>query len=273
MEELLREAACLGNLDAVQKLLEKGASFNSQHTLNGWTALHWACKRSHVAIVEHLLGKGADVNLVSTEGESVAQVTSDDQVLKLLSRYDLTKEAATVGTPENNSFEEQSPGFVPNYLQHPAWPYYDVQRNLERLHTATATAVPTYTDREKRLPETVGDSLAKEMDQLHLLRTEKTSSCCKCGQNRPRPSPLLVKVRVSGSGESDFVEVEVAPPTYPALVSACCEELELSPSDVAKIRKLPNVLVRKDRDVQRMADGQELEVVLKGEGPTAASNT
>ena len=87
----------------------------------------------------------------------------------------------------------------------------------------------------------------------------------------PHSSPLLVKVRVSGSGESDFVEVEVAPPTYPALVSACCEELELSPSDVAKIRKLPNVLVRKDRDVQRMADGQELEVVLKGEGPTGGS--
>ena len=36
MEELLREAACLGNLDAVQKLLGKGASINSQHNLNGW---------------------------------------------------------------------------------------------------------------------------------------------------------------------------------------------------------------------------------------------
>ncbi|CAI8030295.1 Putative ANKRD40 C-terminal-like protein [Geodia barretti] len=242
------------------------------------TALHWACKRSHVVIAEHLLRKGADVNLASTKGESVAQVTSDDQVLKLLSRYGLTKEAATVGTPENNSFEKQSPGFVPNYLQHPAWPYYDVQKNLEKLpdpdaHTVTTTAVPTYTDGEKRLPETIGDSLAKEMDQLHLLRTEKTSSSCKCGQNRPHPSPLLVKVRVSGSGESDFVEVEVAPPTYPTLVSACCEELELSPSDVAKIRKLPSVLVRKDRDVQRMAGGQELEVVLKGEGSIAASNT
>ena len=51
------------------------------------TALHWACKRSHVVIAEHLLRKGADVNLASTKGESVAQVTSDDQVLKLLSRY------------------------------------------------------------------------------------------------------------------------------------------------------------------------------------------
>ena len=70
---------------------------------------------------------------------------------------------------------------------------------------------------------------------------------------------------MSGSGESDFVEVELATPTYHTLVSACCEELEVSLSEVAKIRKLPNVLVRKDRDVQRMTDGQELELVLKGE--------
>ena len=74
-----------------------------------------------------------------------------------------------------------------------------------------------------------------------------------------------MKVRVCGSGECDFVEVEVTPLTYPALMTACCEELELATSDVAKIRKLPNVLIRKDKDVQRMKDGQELELVLKND--------
>ena len=34
-------------------------------------------------------------------------------------------------------------------------------------------------------------------------------------------------------------------------------------SQILKIRKLPNILIRKDRDVQRLRDGQELEVVLK----------
>ena len=62
------------------------------------------------------------------------------------------------------------------------------------------------------------------------------------------------------------MEVEVPSPTYPALLKACCEELEVQTSDVVKIRKLPNVWVRKDRDVQRMKEGQELEVVLKMEG-------
>lgn len=36
MEELLKEAACLGNLDAVQKLLQKGARINAQHSINEW---------------------------------------------------------------------------------------------------------------------------------------------------------------------------------------------------------------------------------------------
>jgi len=53
--------------------------------------------------------------------------------------------------------------------------------------------------------------------------------------------------------------------TYPTLLRACCEELEISVSDVVKIRKLPNVWVRKDRDVQRMREGQELEIILKND--------
>ena len=62
------------------------------------------------------------------------------------------------------------------------------------------------------------------------------------------------------------MEVEVPSATYHSLLKACCEELEVQTSDVVKIRKLPNVWVRKDRDVQRMKEGQELEVVLKVEG-------
>ncbi len=75
--------------------------------------------------------------------------------------------------------------------------------------------------------------------------------------------PLLIKIRVSGSGESDFYEVELASPTYDTLLKACAEEIEVESSLIVKIRKLPNILVRKDRDVQRLKEGQELEVVLK----------
>ena len=36
MAELLREAACTGNLLAVKKLLGNGVSVNSQNSMNGW---------------------------------------------------------------------------------------------------------------------------------------------------------------------------------------------------------------------------------------------
>ena len=35
-EEELREAACVGNLKAVKKLISSGISINSQNAMNGW---------------------------------------------------------------------------------------------------------------------------------------------------------------------------------------------------------------------------------------------
>ncbi|KAL5473162.1 hypothetical protein EMCRGX_G027610 [Ephydatia muelleri] len=57
----------------------------------------------------------------------------------------------------------------------------------------------------------------------------------------PSGGPMLVKLRVADSGECDFVEVEVEHPSYHGLLRACCEELEVQPSDIVKIRKLPNI--------------------------------
>ena len=175
---------------------------------------------------------------------------------------------------------ENDPGIVPNYLQNPTFPHYDVDKPSDSRAMALTVAV-TPVEREmgrtsdvpsvERVnePSVVDtfDSLARDMRNW----TPYNTPCVSASHHHissPTPSSpqspplLLVKVRVNGSGESDFVEVEVAPPTYSALVSACCEELELAVSEVVKIRKLPNILVRKDRDVQRMKDGQELEVVL-----------
>lgn len=60
----------------------------------------------------------------------------------------------------------------------------------------------------------------------------------------------------------DFVEVPVSSMSFQALLEACCEELEVKASDVAKIRKLPDVLVRKDADVARLTGDERLELVL-----------
>lgn len=36
LEEKLREAACIGDIDAVAELLAKGIDPNAKHKINGW---------------------------------------------------------------------------------------------------------------------------------------------------------------------------------------------------------------------------------------------
>ncbi|KNE69152.1 hypothetical protein AMAG_19966 [Allomyces macrogynus ATCC 38327] len=45
-EELLREAAALGNAKALTFYLTAGVSPNAQNKINGWTPLHWAAQRT-----------------------------------------------------------------------------------------------------------------------------------------------------------------------------------------------------------------------------------
>ena len=44
------------------------------------TALHWAAKRGHKAIVQTLLQHGADANITNFKGETAAQLASRDDV-------------------------------------------------------------------------------------------------------------------------------------------------------------------------------------------------
>ena len=96
MEEKLREAACFGDIEGVKELiaryikwpgmqnskfkplfLSRGVNTNSQHDINGWTALHWAAKRNHLNIVNLLCNHGADKNIATNKGEVAAQLTSE----------------------------------------------------------------------------------------------------------------------------------------------------------------------------------------------------
>uniref|UniRef100_M3YVP5 Ankyrin repeat domain 40 n=1 Tax=Mustela putorius furo TaxID=9669 RepID=M3YVP5_MUSPF len=77
---------------------------------------------------------------------------------------------------------------------------------------------------------------------------------------------LVLKVRIQNPSlrENDFIEIELDRQelTYQELLRVSCCELGVNPDQVEKIRKLPNTLVRKDKDVARLQDFQELELVL-----------
>ena len=78
-------------------------------------------------------------------------------------------------------------------------------------------------------------------------------------------SDATIKVRLAGS--EDFFEVELSDigDTYNSLVKCLAEELDVKSETVTKIRKLPNILIRKDRDVKRIKSGSEFEVELHTE--------
>lgn len=78
-------------------------------------------------------------------------------------------------------------------------------------------------------------------------------------------SETVLKVRVSDPhlADADFIEVELdnANKTYAVFLDLLCSELEIKPEMVSKIRKLPNTILRKDKDIARLQDFQEIEVI------------
>ena len=75
-------------------------------------------------------------------------------------------------------------------------------------------------------------------------------------------SELVLKVRIFG--EEDFFEVELNNKhlTYEELVTVSCKELNVNRGQVNKVRKLPNTIIRRDKDVKRLQPYQELELIL-----------
>lgn len=75
--------------------------------------------------------------------------------------------------------------------------------------------------------------------------------------------------------ERDFIEVDLdrSKLTYESLVSLLTKELGIDRQLLHKVRKLPNTIVRKDKDVQRLLDYQELELVLTTKAMSATSRT
>lgn len=219
-EELLREASALGDEDAIRKLIESGVDVNSQHSINGWTGLHWAAKRGHASIVRMLLSHGADPSLTSAYGESSLAVAKNEDIHNILS-----------GNSESQSeYQAKSPlPITPNYLSNP-------------------TLAPKIDKKDIRSSEIVYSNNFVENESKRKYEEE-----------------IVLKVRIAESFDPDFIEIEVPLKdlTYENVYKICCEELNVSPKNVLKLRKLPNTIIRKDKDVLRFQNFQELELVLK----------
>ena len=96
--------------------------------------------------------------------------------------------------------------------------------------------------------------------------TVKNLTHLKCTSvYQPLCTELVLKVRIANAQDTDFIEIELdrSELTYANLIQTCCQELQVEASLVQKIRKLPNTILRKDKDVMRLVDLQELELVVQ----------
>jgi len=238
LEEKLREAACFGDIDGVKDLISKGVNVNSQHDINGWTALHWAAKRNHLKIVNLLCNHGADKSISTNKGDLSAQLTSEG-VIKVLLSANQNKLSSTPTVKKKESLP-----ITPNYIRSPPLGY--------KVDTKEQGAV-----QEKRA----------------RIWTETPPAAMQTSPQRPQvtqvfgaPQELVLKVRVAGSEDPDYIEVEMPRDTLTLefLIVVAAEELEVDTSQVERVRKMPNTRLRRDKEVGRLPDYQQLELVLKG---------
>ncbi len=75
-------------------------------------------------------------------------------------------------------------------------------------------------------------------------------------------------MRIANLTDKDFIEIELPRDqlTFANLFGLICEELSVAKDVVYRLRKLPDTIVRKDKDVQRLPNFQEIEVVLTPKG-------
>jgi ankyrin repeat protein len=75
-----------GHVEFVRMLLERGAVIDAQ-SISGRTALSSAAARGYTQVVRLLLEHGADVNVCDNQGQTASQLTSQRDIVELLSTY------------------------------------------------------------------------------------------------------------------------------------------------------------------------------------------
>ncbi|XP_064251637.1 ankyrin repeat domain-containing protein 40 isoform X3 [Passer domesticus] len=286
-QERLREAAALGDAEEVRRLVELGVGLNSQNEVNGWTCLHWACKRNHAAVVAYLLHAGADKDILTKKGERPAQLTSKREIRKMLGVEDELPDLK----------QDSDLPIIPNYLANPPFPYvYNtlstsipdaaLNGNLSHLEPQDTNS-PSGSDtcgrarlqagnaapegsvswgRSPSLPAGSNQSLPQQGNSSCMGPVPAFQPVFFTGAFPLNMQELVLKVRIQTPNlrENDFIEIELDRQelTYKELLRVSCRELGVNPEHVQKIRKLPNTMLRKDKDVARLQDFQELELVL-----------
>ena len=69
----------------------------------------------------------------------------------------------------------------------------------------------------------------------------------------------MLKIREHGYGDFFEVELPESKKTMSGLLDIISEEFGIPATEIALLRKLPDILVRNDKDVRRLKNNQSLE--------------
>jgi len=234
LEEKLREAACFGDIDGVKELINKGVNVNSQHDINGWTALHWAAKRNHLNIVNKLLNHGADKSIKTNKGEMPGSLTTEG-VIKVLLTANLNNSTPSSPAPAKS---EEKLAITPNYVRNPVLGYKVDTRDKD---------LPVVQEKKPRIESSVIPPPVHRRQVLTTLGHE-----------------MILKVRVAEHEDPDYIEIELPGDslTMDTLMLVAASELGVDAGQVERLRRMPNTRLRRDKEVARLPDYTEIELVM-----------
>lgn len=89
-------AAQKGHLEVIKILVTSGVSVKSSNR-KGMTALHYAVQGSNLELVKYLLKKGANKNLKNKAGKTAVDLSSSDEIRRLLLEYESSSSKALNG--------------------------------------------------------------------------------------------------------------------------------------------------------------------------------
>lgn len=174
--------------------------------------------------------------------------------------------SAEEATSQSKTSNNETPlNFVPGYLANP-------------VYAVGAPALANNEVREEFKPifvphvEQFGSLVNTYVNSMQSLEKHVEYRMCDSCHTTPvanvyvgaNVSEIVLKVRQADQEDDDFVEVELNRKilTYDELLDVCSKEFRINRSDIKKIRKLPNTLIRRDKDVKRLQPYQELEIIL-----------
>ncbi|XP_065317470.1 uncharacterized protein LOC135925863 isoform X6 [Gordionus sp. m RMFG-2023] len=228
-EESLREYACIGDIEGTTYLANLGINVNSQNSNNGWTALHWACKRNHLSIVALLLKYGADKTLKSFHNQLPHDLTYDQNIINLLNTNFIIK--ARIADSIIHDFVEIHLNHLSN--QHLTLEGFGLEC-LKQLITSNLYNQPFF--------------------QILTVNDYKR---CRINMSLPLYLEFIQKIAQTNFSKRSSIQGDKQVPK---------NENDQFPwkyaTNFLKIRKLPNTVLTKNQQLSSLESFQEIELIL-----------